>query len=100
MLDLFDLFFPSLFWDEEPEELKKRFDRMLERYKEVREEQRRALASPQPSSVPVLSFEGTEQQFREGVQKLAELHKDKEVKAHSVEFPNGYYRSVVIRSKK
>jgi len=96
MFDVLDLFFPSLFWDEEPEELKKRFDRILERYKE----QRRALASSQSSTVPMLRFGDTEEQFRAEVQKLAEMHKDKEVKAHSVEFPNGYYRSVIIRSKK
>ena len=102
-LDPFDLF--------EDEEVKEKRKEYIEKWKEYLEAKRRARERwweerrKELSTTAIVPYAWnfpleTEEGFRQAVEEYAKAHKDEEVKAYSINFPGGYYRSISITKKK
>jgi len=113
-MSVFDLFFddPLLdwFWGEEPEEVKKARENLKKAREEFYEARRKAWKEQLekgesestlalPSTAMTIPFGGSEQEFQTSVEQLARRHPDARVEGKSVQFPNGFYRSVKIEKK-
>jgi len=106
-MSIFDWFFDDPFFDlflgEEPEEVKKAREEFYEArrkaWKEQLEKGESENALALPSTAMAIPFGGSEQEFQTSVEQLARRHPDARVEGKSVQFPNGFYRSVKIEKK-
>jgi len=111
--ELFDWFWFGFGGEEEPEEVKKAREKLRKAREEYYEARRKAwgrwmeelkkaseskeLALPSTTLIP---FGGSEEEFQAAVERFARVHPDARVEAKSIQFPNGYYRSIKIEKKK
>ena len=107
--DLFDDFFDWLWFggdDEEVRKAKEKLRKAREEYYEARrkawekrmEELKKASESKELAlpSTTIIPFGGSEEEFQASVERFAKANPQANVKAESVNFPNGWYRSVRI----
>ena len=94
--DIEDWFDLPLLWGE-TEEVRKKRKEYLEAKRNARRKAMEKLAIP--SSTLTLPMDESEERFKSAVEQYAKAHKNEKVKAFSLNFPNGYYRSVVIENK-
>jgi len=109
--DFFDLF--DWFWfggeDEEVKKAREKLRKAREEYYEARrkawkrwmEELKKASESRELAlpSTTIIPFDGSEEEFQAAVERFAKANPDAGVEAKSIQFPNGYYRSVRIEKK-
>jgi len=113
-MSIFDWFFDDPFFDwflgEEPEEVKKARENLKKARDEYYEARRKAwkeriekskdeTTPALPSTAMAIPFGGSEEEFQTSVEQLARRHPDARVEGKSVQFPNGWYRSVRIEKK-
>ena len=96
----------DLFLGEVPEEVKKARENLKKAREEYYEARRRAWKeqlgkgkSENALALPEIPFDGSEREFQDAVERLARACPDARVEGKSVEFPNGWYRSVRIEKK-
>ena len=112
-MSLFDDFFDWFWFGSEDEEVKrareklrkareeyyearrKAWERQIERLKKASES--KELALPSTALIP---FGGSEEEFQAAVERFAKANPDARVEAKSIQFPNGYYRSVRIEKRR
>ena len=111
--DLFDDFF-DWFWfggeDEEVRKAKEKLRKAREEYYEARrkawekrmEELKKASESKELAlpSTTIIPFGGSEEEFQAAVERFAKANPDARVEAKSIQFPNGYYRSLRIERRR
>jgi len=105
--DIFDRIDELLIWGGKPPEkvrkARENLEKAREEYKKaIREAQEEQLEKDISGSMPALSgvsLGGSEDDFRSSVERVAKANPNASVKAESVNFPNGYYRSVRIEEK-
>jgi len=111
--DLFDDFFDWFWFGSEDEEVKKAREKLRKAREEYYEARRKAwekrmeelkkvseskeLALPSTTLIP---FGGSEEEFQAAVERFAKANPDARVEAKSIQFPNGYYRSIRIEKKR
>jgi len=111
-MSIFDWFLddPLLDWffGEEPEEVKKARENLKKAREEFYEAKRKAWKeqiekgeSESALALPgmAISFGGSEEEFQASVERFAKANPQASVKAKSVNFGNGWYRSVRIEEK-
>jgi len=100
--DLIDTVFGWV-WGEVPEEVKKARENLEKAREEYYKAQRKAWReriekgkNEDALALPRISLGGTEEDFRSSVERFAKANPQASVKAESMNFPNGWYRSVRI----
>ena len=114
--ELFDRFWFGFGGEGEPEEVKKVREKLRKAREEYYEARRKAwekrmeelkkasesreLALPPTTLTTLIPFGGSEEEFQAAVERFAKANPDARVEAKSIQFPNGYYRSVRIEKRR
>jgi len=114
--DLFDDFFDWFWFGSEDEDVKKAREKLRKAREEYYEARRKAwekrmeelkkaseskeLALPSTTLTTLIPFGGSEEEFQAAVERFAKANPDARVEAKSIQFPNGYYRSVRIERRR
>ena len=96
---MFDLLDPLLDWflGEETEEVKRARENLEKAREEYYEAKRKALRKSKSAlALPAISLSGSEEEFQASVERFAKANPQASVKAESMNFQNGWYRSVRI----
>jgi len=89
-----------------PEKVRKareNLEKAREEYKKAIREAREEQLANISENIPALSgvsLDGSEEDFRSSVERFAKANPNASVRAESMNFPNGWYRSVRIEEKK